>query len=779
MPNKYRPESRHRRPSIETLDPRLMLNADYRPIDGFGNNAQNPDWGTPDSQLLRLTTVEYEDGLSEPAGGYDGSGRPNPRAVSNAVVAQSEDILNDRGLTNFVFQWGQFIDHDLSLTEEAHPVTPFHIDVPQDDPTMFPEGIVPLLRSRFDISTGEETPRQQINQITSYIDASMVYGSDAERALALRTLSGGQLKTSGDALLPLNEDALYNAAPPPFAPEEYYLAGDIRANEQPGLTSMHTLFVREHNRLAEEISERDFAGQDLSEPEIDEAIYQQARQVVVGLVQSITYDEFLPALLGPTGTTSYTGYDSEVNPGIANIFSAALYRVGHTMLPNELAMLDDAGDPVLDDAGGMPLADSFFQPSIVADFGIEPFLKGLSEQLTQEIDVHIVDAVRNMLFDPPAQFDLAAINIQRGRDHGLPDYNQAREDFGLEPRRWFGQIAPWSTARELGRAYDWDINNIDVWLGAIAERHVPGASVGELIHNVLVDQFSRVRDGDRFYFENTLPDSLIQEVKSTTLADIIHRNTALTSLDSEVFRADSVLVYRADSQSAIDVLVTQAGRDIQIVDQLTDTVLAEAPRSQIEQVVIFGSDQADTISVAGSLSRRNVELEIHGGADEDRLRLVGRGRSDFVSIGDGTLRFNRLSATFGEVESVQIDARGGSDYIDGSRSSVPLIIAGGNGHDRIAGSAFADLILGGGGHDIIAGLGGNDLIVGGNGHDMLFGNMGDDILIGGRGRDWLFGGAGEDIELQGGFPDEDDRSGSLWDEALARWQDDLLRYGLL
>lgn len=766
--------------SVEKLEERRLLAADFRTYDGSDNNLDNGDWGSTGAQLLRLTTVEYADGISEPAAGADGAGRPNARSLSNAIATQTSLIENDRSMTNFVFQWGQFVDHDLDLTEEAHPIENFSIDVPAGDPHMLPETSVPVFRSRHDPSTGTdiENPRQQINQITSFIDASNVYGSDEDRALALRVGTGGLMKTADGDLLPYNTLGLYNAAPPPLGASDYFAAGDIRANEQPGLTSMHTLFLREHNRLATEIAESDFASKDLGDTEVDEEIYQRARQIVGALVQSITYNEFLPALLGPNGLSSYTGYDSTVNPGIANVFSAALYRVGHTMLPEELMRLNNDGDLIPE--GNIGLADSFFQPSIIATLGIEPFLKGLSVQKAQEIDPMISDSVRNMLFDPPAQFDLAAINIQRGRDNGLPDYNQARVDFGLEPAERFRDISSDPTiARNFARAYGRDINNVDVWLGGIAEDHVAGGSVGELIQTVLVDQFQRVRDGDRFYFENVLEGELLDEVRSTRLADIVHRNTELDSLQDEVFRSEDVFIYRAPSTEAVDIRVEVKKGRIRVVDTESGEVVAERRKAGVTQVVIFGSAEDDRISIARSFQKLNAPIEVHGGGGtDDRVILVGGRGQDIVFVGENQARFNSASVYFGNVESIEIQGRGSSDFILGYNSSVPLIVLGGNGSDFIMGSQFNDLIMGGRGRDTIFGLDGNDLLLGGRGRDVILGGRGDDILVGEQGRDYLFDLAGNNIIIQGSVPGEDDRSDPLWGDAFDQWFDDLARYGI-
>ena len=281
-------------------------------IDGTGNHFVNRDWGSTDTQLLRLTTAEYADGISAPAG----ADRPSAREVSNAIAAQTTSVANDRYLTDLVWLWGQFIDHDIDLTENADPAEPLTIEVRQGESYLDPYGTgtetIDFNRSVYDAETGDSinNPRQQINQITAFLDGSVVYGSDAERAAELRTFEGGKLKTSDGDLLPFNEAGLPNAG---GTSDTLFLAGDVRANENAALTAMHTLFVREHNRLADEIAA---ANPRLS----DEQIYQQARRIVTAEIQAITYNEFLPALLGEGAISPYRGYDPTVNPGIANIF---------------------------------------------------------------------------------------------------------------------------------------------------------------------------------------------------------------------------------------------------------------------------------------------------------------------------------------------------------------------------------------------------------------------------------------------------------------------------
>ena len=504
-----------------------LLVIEVAAIDGSGNNLIETDWGSTDEQLLRLVSVEYGDGISTPAGEV----RPSAREVSNVVADQTKLVSNDRGLTDLVWLWGQFIDHDIDLTEGADPAEAFNIEVPAGDAYFDPDGtgteVIGLNRSVYDTDTGDELgdPRQQLNQISAFLDGSVIYGSDEERAAALRTFEGGKLKTSAGDLLPFNEGGLDNAGGP-F--DTLFLAGDVRANENAALTAMQTLWVREHNRLAEDIAAEN---PDLT----DEEIYQQARAIVRAELQVITYNEFLPALLGKDALSEYTGYDPTVNPGISNLFSTAAYRLGHSMLPTELLRLNNDGSTV--EAGNLALQDAFFAPQEIIEGGIDSLLLGAANQQAQEIDNMIIDDVRNFLFGDPGDggFDLASLNIQRGRDHGLADYNQARIDLGLEPVTSFAEItSDPQLAAELEALYG-DINNIDAWVGGLAEDHLPGSSLGEFMQTVLVDQFERLRDGDRFWYENVLSERQIAAVERATLSDVIMRNTDIEGLSDNVF----------------------------------------------------------------------------------------------------------------------------------------------------------------------------------------------------------------------------------------------------
>lgn len=500
-----------------------------RTIDGTGNNIKYPEYGSVGVTLIRNVVSDYSDKIREPAG----PDRPSARFISNSLFEQRESIPNLIGASDFVWQWGQFVDHDIDLTTEAYPLEPFFITVPAGDSFFDPdyEGdrTIPLNRSIYNDGDRRARPRQQLNLVTAFIDASNVYGSDSIRTDFLRTLEGGKLKTTkGGQYLPFNTEGLPNAGGPD---PTLSLAGDVRANEQIALTAMHTLFIREHNRLCDEMV--------LEDPGMtDEEIYQWARKIVGAQMQIITYNEFLPILLGVNAIPSYPGYNELVDPGISNEFSTAAYRFGHSMLSPQLIRTNGPGQELVSTS----LKDAFFNPRLIhKGGGIDSLLRGLATQTAQEVDIKVVHGVRNFLFGEPGEggFDLVSLNIQRGRDHGIPDYNWVRKAYGLKRVGSFQDVTDNLEIQSLLTWVYGNVDDVDLWVGGLAEKHVPGAIVGETFHTILVDQFVRLRDGDRFWYQNDpffLSNPwLTEELEGTRLADIIRRNTGIHDIQDNVF----------------------------------------------------------------------------------------------------------------------------------------------------------------------------------------------------------------------------------------------------
>jgi len=371
-------------------------------------------------------------------------------------------------------------------------------------------------------------PRQQTNELTSYLDGSMIYGSDETRAAALRTFSGGELAMSAGGLPPFNTAGLSNANDAHIvADNQLFLAGDVRANENVELSAVHALWIREHNLVAQTIAK-------LTPSLDDETVYQWARQIVGAELQAITYREFLPALLGSGALRPYHGYNPTVNASIANEFSTAAFRVGHTLINDDVEFLDNDGNPVREE---IELRDAFFNPATILEVGADPILKYLATDNAQEVDLKLVDGLRNFLFGPPGAggFDLAARNIQRGRDHGLADYNTVRRAYGLAPVGSFSQISTNPDLQQKLQSLYGSVNDIDLWVGGLAEDHVAGASVGGTFRRIIADQFERLRDGDRYWYERVFAGQALADLNATRLSDVIRRNTTISNLQDNVF----------------------------------------------------------------------------------------------------------------------------------------------------------------------------------------------------------------------------------------------------
>ncbi len=362
----------------------------------------------------------------------------------------------------------------------------------------------------------------------------MIYGSDDERASALREGSNSPfLATSPGDFLPFNTGELTNANGPVPDPSSLFLAGDIRANEQVGLTAMHTLFVREHNRIARQLQQEN--------PEASaETLFQRARRLVVAQIQIITFNEHLPALVGSNAIPPYRGYDPSVNPTIYNEFSAAAYRLGHSMVNDQILRIGADGQSI--EAGPLTLAQAFFSaPQILqSDTAFESVLRGLAAQEHQAIDVKVIHTLRNLLFGAPGSggLDLTALNIQRGRDHGLPSYNDMRATMGLLPVSSFEEITDDIDLQQSLRDAYGDVSKVDLWIGGLAETPLSdqGSQLGELFQAIIVKQFTDLRDGDRFWYENYLSENELDRVRDVTLARIIRNNTAIgNELPDNVF----------------------------------------------------------------------------------------------------------------------------------------------------------------------------------------------------------------------------------------------------
>jgi hypothetical protein len=602
----------------------LAVPFEVQSLDGSGNNAANPTWGQTNTPYSRVAPARYADGRSQPVAG------PNSRYLSNRLFNDvAQNIFSERQVTAWGWTWGQFLDHTFGLRLGRAPGDPAgetaNIPFNANDPMEEFEntlGFIPFARSDPAPGTGVTNARQQVNTNSSYIDAFAVYGGTNSRLDWLRegSVDGNPANNNGRLLLQNSylprANARGNASTAPTMeidgilranPADAMVAGDVRANENLFLTATHTLFAREHNRIVNALPAS------LSE----EDKFQIARRVIIAEQQYITYNEWLPAM--GVSLPAYSGYNSGLNGSLSNEFATVGYRVhsqihgemeiaveeGH-YTPAQLAAFEAQGIEIVQEDGEVelviPLNRGFFNPNLVPGIGLGPLLQAIGGEPQYKNEEMIDNQLRSVLFQIPVSgnpecldgeglpecfdgvVDLGAIDIERGRDHGMPTYNQLRQAYGLPASTSFTQITGESSAAfppgtnvdslasldfpqlfdvfnaEVDQADEdavegtptrftrgaplaarlqavyGNVNNVDAFVGALAEPHVAGTEFGELQRAIWTREFQRLRDADRFYFGNQT--AALDTIRNTYGIDFRRSLGDLIAANSDVPRAD-------------------------------------------------------------------------------------------------------------------------------------------------------------------------------------------------------------------------------------------------
>ncbi|XP_018791430.1 PREDICTED: uncharacterized protein LOC108970477 [Bactrocera latifrons] len=519
----------------------MPASARYRTHDGTCNSRRRPRWGAAQMPFNRFLPPEYGDGVDSIRMSIEGGPLASSRFVSLLVHGARD---GEAAVTLMTAQWGQLLDHDMTSTAQPRSIngsvpsccgnTDFHpscfpIKVPLDDPWLAPLKVrcLEFLRSapaqRRDCILSW---REQTNQATSYIDASPIYSNSAKSSDNARVFRNGMLVYGrGNPA----EDVCQRGA----IATQCIRAGDGRSGEQPGLLALHHVWVGEHNRIALELSEMNLHWS-------DEKIYQEARRIVGAMFQHITYREFLPIVLGREvcrlfdlellSTGYYQGYDPKTNPTVANSFAAAAFRFGHSLVQNSYMRCDRFHNFM---RNNVSLHEEFQRGDIGSPGSLHRLIRGLVNQRALKRDEFITPELTNHLFQTPGfpfGLDLAAINIQRGRDHGVPPYTSWRVPCGLTPiNSWedFANVVGPQSAQRISHAYR-SVHDIDLFVGGIAERPVVGGLVGPTFACIIAQQFSNSRKGDRFWYENgdlenSFTPAQLQSIRRVSLAQVLCR----------------------------------------------------------------------------------------------------------------------------------------------------------------------------------------------------------------------------------------------------------------
>jgi len=514
---------------------RLPGNYEKQRYDGWYNNLAHPEWGSVDSHLARKVPASYSDGVYM----MGGLNRPNPRKLSELFMKGEDGLGSVMNRTTLFAFFGQLVTSEILMASESGcPIEMHKIDIEKCDEMYDAQctghKFMPFHRAWYDHKTGQSpnSPREQINRMTSWIDGSFVYSTSEAWVNAMRSFSNGTFK-SGDVagMPPRNHDRvpLFTAPAPHIMkmanPEKMLLLGDPRTNQNPAILAIGIVFYRYHNVMAKVVQQ--------SHPDwSDEEIFQRARRLVVATLQNIIMYEYVPALVGQL-VPAYDGYHSEIHPGVTHVFQSAAFRFGHTMIPPGLYRRDGRCNfkSTPDGAAALRLCSAWWDAAeVILNNSVEEFILGMASQIAEREDSLLCSDVRNKLFGPMefSRRDLGALNIMRGRDMGLPDYNAARVSYRMEPVTEWEQINP-ELAKEqpdlfgrLAELHGGDLSNLDVYLGGMLEStHGPGP----LFSTVIKEQFARIRDSDRFWFENTgngmFTPAEIQDMRRITFHDVI------------------------------------------------------------------------------------------------------------------------------------------------------------------------------------------------------------------------------------------------------------------
>ncbi|WP_433769722.1 peroxidase family protein [Pseudomonas putida] len=712
---------------------------------------------------------------------------------------------------------------------------------------------------------------------------------------AAPVIVGGVLQADGDALVGNSQDtdgAGNNLTYDNELLDAHYIAGDGRANENIGLTTVHHVFHSEHNRLVQQTKDTLLAAGDLAflnEWLIDdvtaipttpagiaalhwdgERLFQAAKFGTEMQYQHLVFEEFgrtiqpqIDEFLAPNG------YDTSINPAILAEFAHVVYRFGHSMLTETVDRFDPEFNPLLTDPNNpdsqLGLIAAFLNPlafagsGATADEAAGAIIRGATRQVGNEIDEFVTEALRNNLLGLP--LDLPALNLARGRDTGIPTLNEARREFYAmtgdsqlkpyiswvdlaehlkHPESLINFVAAYGvhvalnavdvdtvaerravaaalvlggtavinagTAQEriftadnadrlaflnstgtyamVGGITTTGVDNIDLWVGGLAEQKMPfGGMLGSTFNFVFETQMEALQNGDRFYYlSRTAGLDFGAELENNSFAKLIMLNTDVVHLSNTVFLTPTFTLEvdptkqftglgadgRADPTGGLEIngveIVPLVIRDNPDTPG-TDTNFLHYTG---EDHVVLGGTAGNDIIISG-----DGDDTLYGDAGNDRLE--GGAGNDAVLGGDGD---DIITDSFGDN---RLEGNGGNDVIiAGSMLAAGNLILGGDGQDFIVTTEDITTTFGGKGDDFILGAKtnlpptgnegddwiekgtqdgapgdnfspllnddviGNDIFVGGGGFDEMIGEGGDDIFVGSDAQDKMDGMSGFD-----------------------------------
>uniref|UniRef100_A0A182RWE4 Uncharacterized protein n=1 Tax=Anopheles funestus TaxID=62324 RepID=A0A182RWE4_ANOFN len=507
-------------------------------------------------EYRRLLPALYDDGVYAFRRSTNGGELPLAREVSSRFhTARNGQETLDKTRSVALVQWTQFIEHDLAKTtvQSMHDGTDIEccssdhgqllpryrhpsckpMQVPEDDPYYRTYRATCLNYVRSALSLGgygcHLGPANQLNQATNRLDLSQLYGSLTNDTMLLRTGKGGRLQAQlYDSAEYLQEAANGRLCATDSNLESVcYDSGDTRVNVNPYITLLHTLFLRSHNRLAKHLA--------LLQPSwTDEQLFSVARKVNTKLYQKIVR-EWLTAVAGERATHDPQPTASR-DDRVSNEFATAAIRFYNTMMPGEISNA----------LGSYDLEHLFYRPKDLRKRDYFAHLVGsVLGQNAMSLDTAYVDDMAHLLFGVRnVGLDVLALDIQRGRDHGLARYTDYYTLCNGKP------VTGWADLErvlkpddlEIARASYATVHDVDLIVGAIAELPTAGATVGPTLSCLIREQIDNSLQADDEQTSTPLvqEDRLDAVLAEYSAARFMCDTAQVDRVQRDIFRVPSV-----------------------------------------------------------------------------------------------------------------------------------------------------------------------------------------------------------------------------------------------
>jgi hypothetical protein len=474
-----------------------------RSLDGTLNDLESPLMGSVGTRFGR--NVPVGETFREPPGALLD---PNPRMISRELLTR-ERFLPATTLNVLAAAWIQFEVHDWFSHGKNEEKNPWELALAEDDD--WPERPMAIPRTRRDPTSDQDprTPDTFVTDDSHWWDGSQVYGSDERFAAAARSREDGKLRIE-DGLPPRDLEALVD------------LSG-VAGNFWVGLALLHTLFALEHNAICDRLR-REFPGWS------DDRLYNTARLINAALMAKIHTTEWTPAIIAHPTTryamrVTWSGIAGERlgrrvgHLGSGDLVSGipgsktdhhgvpyslteefvAVYRM-HPLLPDEFSFRSVAADELLEERT-FPELGALHARERVEEIGVANALYSFGIAHPGAISLHNYPRFLQHLERPDGtRLDLAATDILRIRERGVPRYNQFRRLFRLRPAKSFAELTddP-DEAEKIRRAYDGEIERVDLMVGLYAEPKPNGFGFSDTAFRVFILMASRRLKSDRFF----------------------------------------------------------------------------------------------------------------------------------------------------------------------------------------------------------------------------------------------------------------------------------------